>query len=943
MVFVQRRLPWLIAAIMLVVYLLTLSRWINYSGLPVASKVLGWDWRPQFLAPLHFLLTYPVRWLPAGGQVIALNLFSAVCAVLTLALLARSVAILPHDRTRDQRAVERSEFSFLSIPAAWLPPLLAVLACGLQLTFWENATTDLGESLDLLVFAYCVRCLLEYRIAQKESWILRLALVGGLGMTNNYAMIAFGPVILAATVWTMGRRFFNGRFLLKVLGCGLLGLSFYALLPAINSFTDYAGQSFFEMMRTYWGYQRKTMVDFPRHIILLLGVPSLLPVAFIGIRWPAQYGDISALGNALANLALRTAHGLFLGLCIYVAFDGVLSGRKLGFGWAFLPFYYLGALTIGYCSGYFLLLYGSALVKPWQRPSLLQRAERRLIVATVWVVLVAVPAGLIFRNLPELKASNSPYLNQFGEAATQCLPAQGAVVLSDDPYRLYALQAALARSGSTGKYVLLDTVSLPQSQYHRYLRQRYPDIWSKLLPKSVIMPDQIDSDNLVRMLVELQRSLELFYLHPSFGYYFEHFYLRPRKLVYQVQPCPTNTVETPLLTADEISENEQYWRKALAGDLAPLIEAMRPRRANELPGFNVAMVGSMYSRALNYFGVELQRAGELNKAGEFFTQALALDTNNPAAYINMEYNQLLRAGQRDNPKPSAGAVIRLAMYGGGLERVLTFGGPLDEPNTCYNLSQKFFATRNYRQAAQLLQRVTFFNPTNYAARLDQINLLNQLRLPDKALEEIAAIRTDPELRARVEADLVPLIQAEAWSYASKRDLETAKKILIAAQEKYPLHPGAFYAETQIYLALQQPTNAIAVLERQIRAQTNNANALINVGAIKINLRDGAGAIPYLNRALEISPQDPLALMNRAIAYLQTGNTVGAERDYQNLLAILPKPDHAVFYGLGETYFQMKYTNQALKYYEEFLKIAPAASPDIPRVKERLKLLKSGST
>ena len=73
---------------------------------------------------------------------------------MTLALLARSVALLPHDRTQPQRQLEHDEFSLLSIRAAWVPPLLAVFACGLQLTFWENATVASSEIFDLLVFAY---------------------------------------------------------------------------------------------------------------------------------------------------------------------------------------------------------------------------------------------------------------------------------------------------------------------------------------------------------------------------------------------------------------------------------------------------------------------------------------------------------------------------------------------------------------------------------------------------------------------------------------------------------------------------------------------------------------------------------------------------------------------------------------------------------------------
>ena len=131
--FVQRRLPWIVAGVFILVYGLTLGRWVSYQGLSTLARAGGWDWQLAYHAPLHYLLTYPVRWLPAGWQVIAVNAFSMACSVVTLAILARSVAILPHDRTRDQRQLERNEFSLLGIPGAWLPPIFAALVCGLQL------------------------------------------------------------------------------------------------------------------------------------------------------------------------------------------------------------------------------------------------------------------------------------------------------------------------------------------------------------------------------------------------------------------------------------------------------------------------------------------------------------------------------------------------------------------------------------------------------------------------------------------------------------------------------------------------------------------------------------------------------------------------------------------------------------------------------------------
>ncbi|HOS76314.1 MAG TPA: DUF2723 domain-containing protein, partial [Verrucomicrobiota bacterium] len=157
--------PWLLAGGMLAVYLATLSCGVTAGNLRSVVELSGWNWQPEVAAPVTFLLTYPLRWLPARGIAPAANLCSALCAALTLALLARSVALLPGQR----------RISLLSPRMAWLPPALAVFACGLQLTFWENAIQAAGEILDLLLFAAAVWCVLEFRVTRQPSWLSRFA------------------------------------------------------------------------------------------------------------------------------------------------------------------------------------------------------------------------------------------------------------------------------------------------------------------------------------------------------------------------------------------------------------------------------------------------------------------------------------------------------------------------------------------------------------------------------------------------------------------------------------------------------------------------------------------------------------------------------------------------------------------------------------------------
>src|SRR5437870_2082429 len=87
--FVPGLIPWLVAAGALMVYLLTLNHWVSITSLSQVARVAGWTWTPELSGPLYWLLTLPFSLLPVWAIPAALNLFSLVCAVLTLALLAR--------------------------------------------------------------------------------------------------------------------------------------------------------------------------------------------------------------------------------------------------------------------------------------------------------------------------------------------------------------------------------------------------------------------------------------------------------------------------------------------------------------------------------------------------------------------------------------------------------------------------------------------------------------------------------------------------------------------------------------------------------------------------------------------------------------------------------------------------------------------------------------
>src|SRR5581483_853748 len=93
--FVASKLPWDAAAAVMVVYFVTLNRWVAVKNVSDVALASGWDLSPELLSPVFnpvwYVVTLPFHWLPATWVPMAYNFLALVCGGLTLALLARSV------------------------------------------------------------------------------------------------------------------------------------------------------------------------------------------------------------------------------------------------------------------------------------------------------------------------------------------------------------------------------------------------------------------------------------------------------------------------------------------------------------------------------------------------------------------------------------------------------------------------------------------------------------------------------------------------------------------------------------------------------------------------------------------------------------------------------------------------------------------------------------
>lgn len=964
--FVGARLPWIVAALAAVVYLLTINPWLSFrndEGFQPIVRATHQAWYAETTMPVFTVVTSPFRWLPETWVPLALNIFSAICAAITLGLLARSVALLPQDRTQKQREREKSPFGILSVPTAWIPPLLAAAVCGLQLTFWENATNVSGDIFDLLLFAYSVRCFLEYRISGRESWLLRAAVVYALGMTDTWVMIALAPGFIAAMIWFRGIGFFQLRFLARLFLCALVGWLLYLYLPllhlrAVGSFWGPLRENFkaeFDPIVYVWRYQ-------PHFVQFLLAFTSLLPILVISIRWKSHFGDSSQLGATLAIWIFHLTYAVLLGVCIWAAFDTGFSLRDAAGKYAFLdyhrdrllPLYFLGALSVGYLSGYFLLVFKPVSLGV-RGVTTAHKVLNRASIGVICALLVLVPINLLYKNLPPLKITNGPAWQHYASALTENLPSH-AVILSDRGDVLLAAQAWLARNGKAANYVFVNTHSFAYSEYNRFQHARYPDIWPTVTTNASGAPVNLGFRGQIGLLVTLSQKDPIYYLHPSGGMYFEVFYPIPHGLAYELAEYPTNTMAAaPPLTETAFAENENFW-KTQGPMFRQLLPAVAPPKPTKEPTFrqlwmyrmhipseknqNAVQLGQIYSLALNTLGVQDQKLGRLEAAGNHFAEAQQFNPDNVVAAMNLDFNQKLRAGDRIVAQTPQAFEERFGKFS-GWEPTLNANGLFDEATGCLAQGIVFAKDSLIRQAAQQFQRALALTPDSPLAHLWLARIYLRTRTPENAFPLIQYLKAHNDSLSDAQITPGDVFSLELTADYTTRKEDAAKDLLKETWSSIPVDTNLLDIALQVSIATHRYTNALDVVDKQLALHPNDSKTRVNKGYLYLQLGQFERSIGELSQVLASEPTNYPALADRGLAYMSVEKLDEARHDYETLQRLNPN-SYFVYYNLGEIAFRKKDTNNAIAYYEQYLKIAPPNTAEAKFVSDRLKTLNGHS-
>lgn len=931
--FVLKTLPWLIGAGGVLIYFITLNHWISFTSLGIVARISGWLWWPELERPLQTAVFFPFRCLPAAGLPLALNIFTAGGAGLVLVLLARSVALLRHDILPEGAINKSTRVTLLSTPKAWIPPVLAAVVCGLQRSFWEHATSATGEMISLLCFAYAFRCLLEFRVTREQFWLSRCACIYAAGMADNWMMVGYFPVVLAAIIWVKGlNRFLSPRFLLRMAGWGLVGLSAYLLLPTLLSLSPDDPLNFWMALKAHLKSQKSALLLLKSPEFRLLLLTGVVPFLILAVRWKShtvQCADDTPLGVFIIKAAGHFIHSLFFVTSIWIALNPSLTPKNLDWSGPMLIYYYPWAVGAGYCAGYFLLFGQFAGRGHRTKPP----------GAAIFLLLVVLSGGLLWKNLGVIQTTNSPAIHEFARELYQDLPADTAVVLSEETQPLLLLRAELAAHGRDRKVIPVFTSALAmRPEYHEFMARQFPTQWPVWRPTNGV--GTMGASNLVALVSELAAHKPLVYLHPGFGLFFEEFREEPHGSVYCLVPRPDGGVDASALTDAQVTANEQIWQQRWHHHLDALARQIAGHRQNaarwsrpELKWLRLAnptlttasVLCAGYSRTLNDWGVQMQRHGRGPEAVKWFRRAMAINPYNLAAHINLEYAN--RSQRRDRSRlPLAGTIQRDTELFGKYDtwwEVLNSNGPVDEPTFLLQTGRTLLAFDDYRQATESFTRCVALAPDWLAPKLWLAHCYTRSRNFGGALkltDNIQASNPPPN-----GSSLAQLLECRVRALGGLGRTNDAARCLERFVEEHGQHREVLSVAAAFYAAVGQFQPELALREELVRRESANLEYLARKGLAELRLKRYEPAIATLTQVITIEPTNEQMRFLRAVAFLGAGQLEAARSDYLPFLRKPPSPSPSVSLALESIDGRERETDAVMRYYQQFLSNSVVAS------------------
>ncbi len=272
-----------------------------------------------------------------------------------------------------------------------------------------------------------------------------------------------------------------------------------------------------------------------------------------------------------------------------------------------------------------------------------------------------------------------------------------------------------------------------------------------------------------------------------------------------------------------------------------------------------------YDRGLYYLRLDVQDTAD---AITSFQDAHQSDPRSPlplAGLVEAELDEF-------DESPTPDHLDRARQY-------LEMAESLDADSVRVHLAGGMFdeTTSEFEQALDQYRRVAEIEPRNEEAFIRIAGVYDKQNLPDKALESFHhAIELDPTYYNPHEYLGVFYFHRGNYSEAAAE-----------FQQVIALAPGMYNAYTNLGASLEKldRTDDAEKALRSSLALRETPRALNNMGSLLYSERRFPEAIPYLQRAVALTPGDYVVLLNLADCHRQLGHGSEAKRDYRNAMGI----------------------------------------------------------
>jgi tetratricopeptide (TPR) repeat protein len=179
---------------------------------------------------------------------------------------------------------------------------------------------------------------------------------------------------------------------------------------------------------------------------------------------------------------------------------------------------------------------------------------------------------------------------------------------------------------------------------------------------------------------------------------------------------------------------------------------------------------------------------------------------------------------------------------------------------------------------------------------------------------------------------------EAWyflgrAYYTKSNIPEARKAFLTVLQ---MDPRDAKAENNLGLILEseaQPDAAMDAYRKAIQWQEQSVRPseqpYLNLGSLLMEQSRVGDAVPLLQKAVELAPENAICRLKLGTAYLRLGKLAEAQRDLEKAVQLAPD-DPAAHYQLGKLYKQMKALDRAKAEFDRTAELQSRAASSKPQ-------------